>query len=1294
MVWDSKGANSFYLSGTAIYARSGFVVSADQLANLTLKGDTSAGTQTLWIRAHDGTKWGAWDAFTLTTTNSNTAPTVTSTALTSITEDSAYSYTFAASDVDSGDTITYAATTLPSWLTFNAKTGVLSGTPDNAQVGNHSVVLTATDSGGAVDTQSFTITVSNVNDAPTVTSTALTSITEDSAYSYTFAASDVDSGDTITYAATTLPSWLTFNAKTGVLSGTPDNAQVGNHSVVLTATDSGGAVDTQSFTITVSNVNDAPTVTSTALTSITEDSAYSYTFAASDVDSGDTITYAATTLPSWLTFNAKTGVLSGTPDNAQVGNHSVVLTATDSGGAVDTQSFTITVSNVNDAPTVTSTALTSITEDSAYSYTFAASDVDSGDTITYAATTLPSWLTFNAKTGVLSGTPDNAQVGNHSVVLTATDSGGAVDTQSFTITVSNVNDAPTVTSTALTSITEGSAYSYTFAASDVDSGDTITYAATTLPSWLTFNAKTGVLSGTPDNAQVGNHSVVLTATDSGGAVDTQSFTVNVAALNTEFQVNKISTGAQYEPAISTLDDGGFVVVYTYANEYGKSPIGLLGQIYDANGNTSGSTFHIDSEDNYNFDPGSPSVAGFQDGGFCVTWWTASGSEQGIFCQRFSANGTKLGEAFKVNTSESSSHRYSEVTALENGDFVVTWQSLYQSGDPEWGIFGQRFDATGNSIGSEFHINTTTARGQSDPSIASLSTGGFIVTWGDEYKDGSGYGIFGQIYDVSGNRIENTEFQVNTQDQNHQRYSSVDELSNGNILVAWTSDAKDGGGNISGMGNGGIFGQLLNSDGTKIGSEFQINTYVTGNQVLPSTASLADGGFIVAWQSQAQDQIDGDSSRGGYYGIFGQRYDAAGNKVGTEFQINTTTNDDQQQVEVAVWGDGFVVTWESFNQDGGSVGVYAQRFNANGDPVGPSYNDNLASIDTESYSTFQEGETITFDIVLDSPSHNRVSVQLENSWQAIRSGDLTLLTETVIIEAGSTRGTARVLINDDAVFESTENMMISIISASGVSIAAGSKSQYVFSVKENDKPASGLVSIDRSSVASYQEGEKITFDIVLDSISDRDVVVQLENTWLSQRPGDITLLTETVVIAAGTTRGTATVLINNDAEAESNEIMKISIVSATGAIIDISDNDVGLNSEFIFYVSDPVNSAMPFQKNLASTKTLLGTADDTILDGGFDSDTITKGAGNDIIVLRAGDGGSTLADADTITDFTDGADVLSLYDGLHFTDLTITQGSGSNSSDTIVSIGSEYLVVLAEINVSYIGEDDFWQPDFV
>ena len=253
---------------------------------------------------------------------------------------------------------------MPSWLTCNA--GALTGTPANADVGSHSVVITASD-GTASTTDSFTITVANANDAPTITSTAVTSATEDAAYTYTVTASDVD-GDTLTMTGTTVPSWLSFNAATGVLSGTPLNANVGTsgNDVVITVTDGNNGQVTDTFTITVTNTNDASTITSAADTTAEEDDAYSYTVTTSDVDTGDTVTLAGTTVPSWLSFTAGTGVLAGTPANADVGSHAVVITATDTSGATAVQSFTIVVANANDAPAVTSTAVTSATEDAVY----------------------------------------------------------------------------------------------------------------------------------------------------------------------------------------------------------------------------------------------------------------------------------------------------------------------------------------------------------------------------------------------------------------------------------------------------------------------------------------------------------------------------------------------------------------------------------------------------------------------------------------------------------------------------------------------------------------------------------------------------------------------------------------------------------------------------------------------------------------------------------------------------------------------------------------------------------------
>ncbi|MER2490826.1 putative Ig domain-containing protein, partial [Catenovulum sediminis] len=251
--------------------------------------------------------------------------------------------------------------------------------------------------------QSFTIVVDNVNDAPVITSTEITSGLEDVLYSYTLTANDVDAGDTLVYSATTLPSWLTFDTGTQVLSGTPTNDDIGSHSVVLAVTD-GNETVSQSFAIQVDNVNDAPVITSTEITSGLEDVLYSYSFTASDVDAGDTLVYSATTLPSWLTFDTGTQILSGTPTNDNIGSHSVVLSVTDGNETVN-QSFTIVVDNVNDAPVITSTEITSGLEDVLYSYTLTASDVDVGDTLVYSATTLPSWLTFNTGTQVLSGTP-------------------------------------------------------------------------------------------------------------------------------------------------------------------------------------------------------------------------------------------------------------------------------------------------------------------------------------------------------------------------------------------------------------------------------------------------------------------------------------------------------------------------------------------------------------------------------------------------------------------------------------------------------------------------------------------------------------------------------------------------------------------------------------------------------------------------------------------------------------------------------------------------------------------------
>ena len=212
--------------------------------------------------------------------------------------------------------------------------------------------------------------------------------------------------------------------------------------------------------MTYSAVNDAPVVASAiADASTAEDSAYSLNVAGTctDVD-GDTLTYSISGAPSTITISGTT--ISGTPVNANVGTHTITVTCTDDGSGTLSASdqYVLTVTNVNDAPTITSNAVTAVNEDAAYSYTVTTNDVD-GDTVSLTGTTVPSWMSFNTNTGALTGTPTNSHVGSHSVVITASDGNSGSVTDTFTVVVSNVNDAPTVTSAiADASTAEDAAY--------------------------------------------------------------------------------------------------------------------------------------------------------------------------------------------------------------------------------------------------------------------------------------------------------------------------------------------------------------------------------------------------------------------------------------------------------------------------------------------------------------------------------------------------------------------------------------------------------------------------------------------------------------------------------------------------------------------------------------------------------------------------------------------------------------------------------------------------------------------
>ena len=329
------------------------------------------------------------------------------------------------------------------------------------------------------------------NNAPTITSSANLTATQDLLYSYDVEATDADVGDTLTYSLDTAPAGMTIDANSGLIQWTPDNSQVGANAVTVRVQDDGGLSDTQNFSITVANVNDAPTITSLPVTTASAESLYSYDVEASDPDVGDTLVYSLDLAPIGMAIDSGSGLIQWTPTSGQVGSHSVTVRVQDVGGLFATQPFSIDVADVNHAPTIDSTAATGATEDSLYTYDGEATDIDPGDTLTYSLDVAPGGMTIDSATGLIGWTPANSQVGANSVTVRVADQLGAFDTQSFTITVANTNDLPTITSTPVTTGTEGVVYTYDVESVDPDIGDTATYSLDVAPSGMTIDPQHG-----------------------------------------------------------------------------------------------------------------------------------------------------------------------------------------------------------------------------------------------------------------------------------------------------------------------------------------------------------------------------------------------------------------------------------------------------------------------------------------------------------------------------------------------------------------------------------------------------------------------------------------------------------------------------------------------------------------------------------------------------------------------------------------------------------------------------------
>lgn len=370
----------------------------------------------------------------------------------------------------------------------------------------------------------------------------------------------------------------------------------------------------------------------------------------------------------------------------------------------------------------------------------------------------------------------------------------------------------------------------------------------------------------------------------------------MAKIYSEDQVNTYTDSDQSDPAVAALTGGGYVVVLTSLTQDAAGSYGIYAQRYTALGIPTGPEFRVNSTTaGHQLDS---SVVGLSDGGFLVTWTDQSGtdgSSYGVYAQRYNASGVAQGSEFRVNSYISADQGTPSVAAYTGG-FVVTWYSNGQDGSG-YGVYAQRYSNAGAALGPEFRVNTTTGSNQNDPDIAANADGSFVVVWTDQSgTDGLSYGVYAQRYDSAG-VAAGSQFKVNTFVSGAQYEPSVTTLVGGGFVVVWRSDSQDG-------SSAGVYGQRYDAGGAVVGGEFRVTSSPMGGNISPTRPPI-NGGFAVTWYNDNYDV----SGSGTTADVYVREYDASGVATTGQQKVNTFPTGVQNEPAIAHLGsDNLVVVW--------------------------------------------------------------------------------------------------------------------------------------------------------------------------------------------------------------------------------------------------------------------------------------------------------------------------------------------------------------------------------------------------
>ena len=585
------------VSGEGDTDNAAFSIDGSNLVTATTFDFDTQSSYSVRVQSTDSAGATITQVLTITITGTNAVPTAIAIDNDTIAEDVASGTTVGAlstTDADAGDTFTYALVsgdgdTDNTAFTIDGSNLVTATTFDFETQDSYSVRVQTTDSAGATFEQVLTISVTDANDTPTAIAIDNSSVAEDAASGTVVGAlstTDADSSDTFTYALVsgegdTDNAAFTIDGSNLVTATTFDFETQDSYSVRIQTTDSGGATFEQTLTISITDVNETPTAVSISSTVVTEDSASGTTvgtFSTADVDASDTFTYTLVagdgdTDNASFTVDGSNLVTATTLDMDTQSSYSIRVRSTDAGGSFVEQTFTITVTETNVAPTAISLDDTSVAENAAIGTVvggLSTTDADVADTFTYSLVsgvgdTDNALFAIDGDNLVTAATFDFETQSSYSVRIQSSDAVGETVSQSFVITVIDINDAPTGLTLAFPAIASGQASGFLvgdLGAEDQDAGETFTFEFVSGEGDLDndkFTLVDGALrtAEATDDAIQALYSIRVRVTDSGGLTfeDTADLIVteeNVAPTGIVLDTTTVADGSASGTTVGTF----------------------------------------------------------------------------------------------------------------------------------------------------------------------------------------------------------------------------------------------------------------------------------------------------------------------------------------------------------------------------------------------------------------------------------------------------------------------------------------------------------------------------------------------------------------------------------------------------------------------------------------------------------------------------------------------------------------------------------------------------------------------